>query len=373
MTIILMTRRVLTRHIPVLVLSIWLAASTHAIGAAEQADGVHASVVKASTELVPSPPWPKGDQRGMANAVGAGTWMRCAYHLGVPGARVFELSHVSSNDMPQSPWAAPLRYQYASTAGVAGTRNAWHPGELVTGEPGAQGTQMDAFGHWGYLDQAWDGNGEFPFDKAKYYGGYTQSDVKATPTSRLLKLGIDQAPPIITSAVLLDAKTHLGAGEPMQAGQQIHGVDIESMMRAQGLSWRGLLPGDVLYIYTGWSDNWTEAFYYQGGPGLSYDAAKYLESKRVVLVALDNPFTDAVNIGQFAGAAKPPPDTPADIGTPVHYHNLTQAGIHNIQNANLAELAKARVWTSCTMILPLRVQGGSGSPVRPIAIGTSHK
>jgi kynurenine formamidase len=32
-------------------------------------------------------------------------------------------------------------------------------------------------------------------------------------------------------------------------------------------------------------------------------------------------------------------------------------------------LARDRVWLSCTMILPLRVRGGSGSLVRPIAIG----
>jgi kynurenine formamidase len=53
----------------------------------------------------------------------------------------------------------------------------------------------------------------------------------------------------------------------------------------------------------------------------------------------------------------------------IHHNNLAVAGIHNIQNANLGELAKDKVWLSCTMILPLRTQGGSGSPVRPVAIG----
>ena len=125
----------------------------------------------------------------------------------------------------------------------------------------------------------------------------------------------------------------------------------------------------MLYICTGWSEYWTEDFYYSGGPGLSYDAAKYLEEKNVVLVALDNPFTDAVNEGQFVGKAGPPEGTLPGLPTSVHHHNLTQSGIHNIQNANLAELAKDQVWTSCTIILPLRSQGGSGSPVRPIAVG----
>jgi kynurenine formamidase len=48
---------------------------------------------------------------------------------------------------------------------------------------------------------------------------------------------------------------------------------------------------------------------------------------------------------------------------------LTQAGIHQIQNAHLEEMAADQVWTSCTIILPLRVRGGSGSPVRPVAFG----
>ena len=32
-------------------------------------------------------------------------------------------------------------------------------------------------------------------------------------------------------------------------------------------------------------------------------------------------------------------------------------------------LAGDKVWLSCTIILPLRTQGASGSPVRPVAIG----
>ncbi len=91
--------------------------------------------------------------------------------------------------------------------------------------------------------------------------------------------------------------------------------------------------------------------------------------KRIVLVALDNPFTDAVNKGQFFEGLARPESTPTKSSAAVHYHDLSQAGIHNIQNANLAEIAQDRVWTSCTIILPLRVKGGSGSPVRPIAIG----
>ncbi len=184
-------------------------------------------------------------------------------------------------------------------------------------------------------------------------------------------------PPIVTSAVLLDAKSALGGGKPMRPGQLVTAKDIDAMLQAQGLGWRGLLPGDVLYVYTGWGDHWrdpdTQKIYYTKGPGLSYDAVKYIEEKAVVLVALDNPFTDPVTEGQLQGQSAPPQGTPPALPFVVHHHNLTQSGIHNIQNANLAALARDRVWTSCTIILPLRSQGGSGSPVRPVAIGVPNQ
>jgi kynurenine formamidase len=173
--------------------------------------------------------------------------------------------------------------------------------------------------------------------------------------------------------VLLDAKAHLGRGSALAPGQLITAADIEAMLKAQGLETRGLVPGDVLYIYTGWGDNWkdpdAEKFYYTKGPGLSYDAAKYLEQKAVVLVALDNPFTDPVAEGFLEGKAPPAPGTPPGLPFAIHHQNLAVAGIHNIQNANLGALASDRVWLSCTIILPLRTQGASGSPVRPVAIG----
>jgi kynurenine formamidase len=145
------------------------------------------------------------------------------------------------------------------------------------------------------------------------------------------------------------------------------------MIKAQGLEWRGLLPGDVLYIYTGWEDHWQdpdlEKVYYTKGPGLSYDAVQHLGEKAIVLVALDNPFTDPVTEGQLSGQGPPPEGTPPDLPFVVHHHNLTQSGIHQIQNAHLEDMAADKVWTACTIILPLPVQGGSGSPVRPIAFG----
>jgi kynurenine formamidase len=319
---------------------------------------------------------PAADERGMGNTQGYATRLRCALSLIHPASRVYELSHERSGSMPMSPFGAPVEYTRNPSGGLPFTRHAFN-GEAVCGEVGAQGTQMDALGHFGVIDEVWDPATPFPAESIQYYGGFTQADVKPTPDSPLLKLGIEKAPPIVTSAVLLDARTYLGNGDRLSDGQLITAADIEGMLVAQGLGSRGLLPGDVLYIYTGWEDLWQDpdvlGEYYTKGPGLAVDAAFLLEEKRIVLVALDNPFTDPVKEGQFEGQAPPQPDAPPGLPFFIHHYNLTQAGIHQIQNAHLEELAADEVWTSCTMILPLLERGAAGSAVRPIAVGVPHR
>ena len=162
-----------------------------------------------------------------------------------------------------------------------------------------------------------------------YYGGFTQKDVKPTPDSPLLKLGMDKVPPIITSAVLLDAKAY--KKKPMNAGELVSAAKhIEGMLKAQGLAQRGVLPGDVVYVRTGWGDHWrdpdTEKVYYTKAPGLSYDAAHWLGERRIVAIALDTPFIDTVAEGMLAGKGGPAPGTPPGLPFAVHHHMLAQAG-----------------------------------------------
>jgi kynurenine formamidase len=324
----------------------------------------------------PLPPWPKGDERGMANTLGPATWFRAAAHLAAPGARYYELAHPITNTMPNSPFSKPLELTPRPTRGM---RNTIHSSnmETLTGDQGAQGTHMDALGHFGAVDSPWDGTGEFPVERSVYYGGFKQSEVKPQPESFLQRLGIDKVPPIVTTAVLLDAKQYVGGGRMLEAGTIITAAHIQGMLEAQGLTQRGLLPGDVLYIHTGWGENWQdpepERRYYAEGPGLGHDAAQYIEKRAIVLVALDNPFTDAVNRGQLKGEAPSASGYPKEMPFAIHHHCLVQAGIHQIQNAKLDELARDGVWLCCTIILPLRVKGGCGSLVRPIAIGTPSR
>jgi kynurenine formamidase len=308
----------------------------------------------------------------MGNIISPETWMRYAPFLGDPRAKCYELSHRISNTMPMSPYSKPLTFTTRPTRGM---RNSIHSSNMdqMSGEPGGQGTHIDALGHFGYVPDIWDGTGDYPVDKSMYYGGHRQADVKPTPESPLERLGVDKIPPIVTSAVLLDARAHIGGGRALAPGTEVTARHIDEMLEAQGLQQRGIMPGDAVYIYTGWSQHWqdpdVEQVYYTMGPGLSYDGAQHLANKLAVLVALDNPFTDPVNEGQLKGQAPPAKSMPKGLPFGIHHFNLTQAGVYQIQNAKLDELAADKVWTSCTMVLPLRVHGGGGSLVRPIAIG----
>jgi kynurenine formamidase len=313
----------------------------------------------------------------MANAIGPATWARCAPYLADPSARAYELSHVRSNTMPLNPFAGPYEQRSLPTSGLG-------PLQVFNAEvlnenamPGQQGTQMDALGHVGQLARPWDGKSPIATDDVRYYGGLTQREVKPTPDSPLVKLGIDKVPPLITTAVLLDARQHVGGGAAMKGGEVVTAEHLQGMLQAQGLQSRGILPGDAVLVYTGWSEHYadpdTEHVYYARAPGLGDDAVRLLMERRVVIVGLDTPFVDAVAEGQLAGKAPPPSGTPEGIPFPSHHRFLGEAGIHTLENPKLDELARDRAWTSCVMVLPLRDKGAAGSAVRPVAIGVGGR
>jgi len=332
----------------------------------------------AAAKKSPAPPWPAGDERGMANALGSITTQRCAWHMAQPSARVYEASQVRSNTMPKSPFASPGGTQHKATSGVPFSAHAFNSEVMqADAEPAQQGTQLDALGHFARIKNPWDPKTPMPADEAVYYGGLTQKDVKPTPDSPLLKLGIEKIPPLVTTAVLLDARGFVGKGQSMSDGQTVTAAHIQGMLKAQGLDKRGILPGDMVWIYTGWSERWKDPAedngYYMMAPGLGVDAARWLAGKRIVAIGLDTPFIDAVANGMLQGKAPPAPGTPPGLPFAIHHHMLTEFGIHHLENMNLAAMANDRVWTSCAMVLPPRDRGAAGAAIRPVAIGVPRQ
>ena len=338
------------------------------------ASAVEPAALLALSSKSPAPPWPAGDELGMANTLGEATTLRCGWHLSQRGARTYEASFVRSNTMPKSPFANPSLSKPKPTAGVPFSAHAFNSEAFDAGaEPQQQGTQIDALGHFASIASPWDPKNPFVADDASYYGGYKQRDVKPSADSPLLKLGIEKIPPLVTTAVLLDARSLVGKGRPMADGELVTAAHIDAMVKAQGLAKRGILPGDMVWIYTGWSENWKDgeegAPYYAAAPGLAVDAAKLLATKRIVAIGLDAPFIDPVPNGMLQGKAAPAKGTEPGLPFSIHHYMLSVYGIHHLENLNLAEMARDRVWTSCAMALPSRDKGAAGAVIRPVAIG----
>ena len=311
-------------------------------------------------------------QRGMTNLLGVDTNLRCSQQMSNPKAKTYELSYKRTASMPLSPFAGEYKPKFLPEIPWAGSRQVFTMDVLNENvNDGNQGTQMDALGHFGYTDEVWNGDGEADLSSLKYFGELNGKEVKPTPGSPLKKLGIESVPPIITTAVFLYVRYHLFNGKAMKAGEYVTVQHIEDTIKKSNVKDRGILPGDVVLINTGWSDNYQDpddlGIYYTKAPGVSYNLVKYLSDKQVVGVGLDTWGVDT-----FAEEGEYGPErsqNPEGIANPAHHYFLTQSGVHTLENFNLKDLAKDSVDLSCVIILPLMTQGSSASPLRPVAIG----
>jgi kynurenine formamidase len=298
------------------------------------------------------------DEIGAGRTQGFATHARAAAEMSRRGRAQewYELSHTLSATMPQNALSPEtVDIHHLPTTAIGGPFQAANV-ESAGGPMNHAGTQFDALGHFAHLGVPGDPQ------SATYYNGFAQAEVKPQPESPLLKLGIDKAPPIVTTAVLLDAESYFERA--LEAGEIITAAHLRDMLRCQRV--RRIKRGDVVLVRTGWERHWEDPdqsrVYYSGGPGLSEDAVRFLSSKQVVAIGIDAPFVDPF----------PPPPREDGITFIVHHVALVEEGIHLVENMRLSELARDRVWLSALFLLPARMQGGSGSTVRPVAMGVPH-
>jgi kynurenine formamidase len=250
---------------------------------------------------------------------------------------VFELGRVLSESMPLS---AGRRFEIFTkrTRNDPGTNRRGSNEELVVAEIGQVGTQFDTFSH--------------QMIGASMYNCVTLE--QAASRTGFSKLGVEQVGALMTRGVLLDIAALKGV--PMLAETyQITPQDLEQAAAAQKLT---LQPGDALIIHTGWGTLWGKdnARYQRSSPGIGTAAAEWLARQDPMLVGADNA---AVEIS-------PNPDP--QLAGPVHQILLVVHGIHTLENLRLDELAARRAYEFALIVEPLKMQGGTGSTVAPIAV-----
>jgi kynurenine formamidase len=176
-------------------------------------------------------------------------------------------------------------------------------------------------------------------------------NVKASEISRhtgYLKYGTEEIPIYFRRAVLFDVPASKGL-DILPSRYGITAADLEDCLRFENVELR---EGDVALIRTGYSRFFTtdKEKYLHDFAGITEESAKWLIEHRISLLGIDN-----------LAMAVPKPFN-------VHLMFLVDAGIHVMKSLYLEELAKDRAYTSIIVVTPLKIVGGTGSLIRPIAL-----
>ena len=86
------------------------------------------------------------------------------------------------------------------------------------------------------------------------------------------------------------------------------------------------------------------------------EAARWLSDHKIVMVGTDTWATEVI------------PSEDPERPFPVHQWLLVRHGIYNIENLDLEELARDKVYEFAFIFAPLRLKGATGSPGNPIAV-----
>ena len=195
---------------------------------------------------------------------------------------------------------------------------------------GHTGTHIDALNHFSCMGKFYDGQ---EVHSVQSYGGGVRH------------LSVDCIEPISRRAVLLDVACELNVSalEPDAVITPEHLEKCNADIR----------PGDIVLIRTGWGRFFRDPGKYASTlrmPGVELEGAKWLSARK--------PF--AVGSDTLAFEHMPSPKMA------VHIHLLVESGIHIIENLNLETLSGDNVRNFFFVGAPLKIEGGTGAPIRPL-------
>jgi kynurenine formamidase len=279
--------------------------------------------------------WGAGDQRGAANMMKPETVLRAAKLIKT--GEMFELGAVLSPDPKEAFINANRVFNiYIKPALTIPNARAGNE-ELVVTELGQIGTQFDAFAH-----QMWGGS---------FYNCFKLGDIGTR--SGFKKLGVENVGSLMTRGVLIDVAGSKGV-DMLPPSYNITPDDLQQALTKAN---QKLSPGDAVVIRTGWSKLMGKENQRYGSvnPGIGTAAAQWLVGQEPMLIAADNCCVEV---------------RPSEPGhsLPVHAMMLIQHGIYLIENLELEALAAARAYEFAFIVQPLKIKGGTGSAVAPIAI-----
>lgn len=169
--------------------------------------------------------------------------------------------------------------------------------------------------------------------------------------------GVHTVEPMIKRGVILDVPRALGL-EECEPGYEITPADLEATLARQNME---IHRGDVVLVRSGWGRRFvdgTEAYIgtATGVPGVSQAGAQWLADHQITAAGADTIAFERLVAGAEHSVL------------PAHRVLLVENGIYIIEALDLEELADSGVGEFTFILVPLKLVGATGSPVRPLAV-----
>jgi kynurenine formamidase len=289
--------------------------------------------------------WGAEDQRGTLNFITRERVL--AASACIKTGKLFELSIPLGADGPQTGLGGrvnPLHFLTVMPTDDLQLGDGLNISDDFISMPLQGATQWDSLAHVGYDDRFYN---DVPVDAVTAMRGATRN-------------GIDQVlPGIVGRGVLVDIPRLRGVPW-LETGQSIEPDELESALTAQDVV---ISPGDILAVRTGWrrkalAEGW--GGWMLGNPGLSVACAEWLHGREIAAVVSDNWGIEVQPAAEGQGIL------------PLHCILIRDMGMMLGEIFDLEDLAADcaadGVWDFFLCAPPLRVVGGVGSPVSPVAV-----
>ena len=222
--------------------------------------------------------------------------------------------------------------------------------------PGPFRSDRYTFAYHGYAHSHMDSLCHMMHDGRMYNGFVRDEEVTADGCAKLAIVNFKQG--IVSRGVLMDIPRLKGVGY-LEPGTPVHVEDLEAWEREAGVR---VASGDVLLVRTG---RWARRA--EHGPwemnrdaaGLHASVAPWLRERGVAMLGAD-------------GTNDVLPSGVEGVTQPIHQLTIVAMGMPLFDNLDLeavaAEAARQGRWEFLLVAAPLAVDGGTGSPLNPLAI-----